>query len=85
MERIFRLKDDNRILIVGSDEVVERDGKFYTTMRSIAKTNFGDDSVPHINIEYKEVEEINIVPTITVDGEEVYKAYKKLNDKKEEV
>lgn len=78
MQRIFRLKDDSRILIVGSDEIVERDGKFYTTMRSLANTNFGDNTVPHINIEYKEVEEVKFVPV--VDGEEVYKQIKKLRE-----
>ncbi len=81
MKKIFRLKDDNRILIVGSEEIVEKDGKFYTTIRSLANTNFEDDSVPHINLEYKEVEEVKFVPV--VDGENVYEAYKKLNEKEE--
>lgn len=82
MKRIFRLKDDNRMLILNSIEIVERDGKFYFPMRSLTNTNFEDDTVPHINIEWKEVEEVKIIPAVS--GEEVYKAYKKLN-KKEEV
>lgn len=60
MGRLFKMKDDNRILILGSDEIIERDGKFFVTIRSLANTNFKDNTVPHINIEYKEVEEVEI-------------------------
>lgn len=60
MERLFKIKDDNRILILDSDDIIYRDGKLYVVMRSLANTNFKDDIVPHINIEYKEVEEVAI-------------------------
>lgn len=57
MGRLFKIKEDNRILILNSDEIIYRDGKLYVIMRSIG----GYDGVrPLINVEYKEVEEVAI-------------------------
>lgn len=57
MGRLFKIKDDNRILILNSDEIIYRDGKLYVCMRSI---NGYDGDRPLINVEYKEVEEVAI-------------------------
>lgn len=57
MEKLFIVKEDNRILILNSDEIFMRDGKPYVCMRSI---NGHDGDRPLINVEYKEVEEIQI-------------------------
>lgn len=59
MERLFIVKEDNRILILNSDEIFMRDGKPYVCMRSIVDKN-GEYTPGNINVEYKEVEEIQI-------------------------
>lgn len=83
MERIFRVKDDNKLLILNSDDIVERDGKFYVAMRSFVNTNFEDNSVPHINVEYKEVEEVELKFNVLVDGEEVARKVIELKNKED--
>ena len=59
MERLFVVKEDNRILILNNDEIFMRDGKPYVCMRSINSNN-GEYTVGSITVEYKEVEEIQI-------------------------
>jgi len=57
MERLFVVKDDNRILVLNSDEIFIRDGKPYICVRGIGGY---DGDRPLINVEYKEIEEIQI-------------------------
>lgn len=65
MERLFRVKDDNRILILNADEIIEKEGKPFVMMRNIVETSIKLDdetiiSEPLISVEYKEVEEVQI-------------------------
>jgi hypothetical protein len=59
MERLFRVKEDSRILILNADEIVYRDEKPCVCMRSLVNKN-GGYTPGNITVEYKEVEEIQI-------------------------
>ncbi len=59
MGRLFKIKEDNRILILGSDEIVMRDGKPCVCVRSISSKD-GEFTPGCITVEYKEVEEVAI-------------------------